>query len=74
MDKASVTRLVTLLTSLLAYFGVHIPQSWQDWTVGLIMLVVMAWGFWKNNSFTKEAIEADKQLKKAKQEKKAAQN
>lgn len=67
MGKEAVTRLIALIGSLLAYFGINIPQTWEDWAVGAIMLAIMAYGFWKNNNFTDEAKQAQKYLNKLKQ-------
>jgi SPP1 family holin len=54
MDKASLLRVVALIASLLAYFGVNVPQEWHEWIAGAIMLGLAIWGAWKNNYLGKK--------------------
>ena len=49
MDKASIIILVALLASVLAYFGINVPADIQEYIVGAIMLILVGYGFWKNN-------------------------
>jgi SPP1 family holin len=54
MDKASVLRIVALLASLLAYFGLNIPQEWHEWIAGAIMLGIAIYSAWKNNYLSRK--------------------
>ncbi|MDC3414258.1 phage holin [Terrihalobacillus insolitus] len=49
MDKASITRLVALVVSLVGYFGINVPSNVQELLVFIVFTVVSAYGFWKNN-------------------------
>ena len=79
ISKGTIIRtallLLALVNQVLTICGVS-PIPIEDeqltlllstaWTIGQ-----SAWGFWKNNSFTGAAIEADKTLRKLKRYKKA---
>lgn len=58
--RTIVSIIVGALT-LLKMFGVDIPfseESLYTAVLGIVMVVTWAYGFWKNNDFTKEALEA----------------
>lgn len=65
---------LALINQLLTAFGynvIDISEETVNTLVSTIFTVVTAiMAFWKNNSFTKEAIEADKVLKELKSAKK----
>lgn len=63
-DKASITRLVITLLAVLAYFGVNMPEEYIDYIVGAIMLVIAAWGFWKNNYLSRKGKAQKETLKR----------
>jgi SPP1 family holin len=54
MDKASLARVVALVFSLLAYFGLNIPNEWQEWTVGTVLLVMSIYSAYRNNYLFKK--------------------
>lgn len=73
----TIVRLVVLVMALvnqaLAASG-HSPLPFTDEEITELVSVVFtvaasAWAWWKNNSFTKAAIEADEVLRKIKAEK-----
>lgn len=61
---------LALINQLLASFGcevINIPNETIDAFVDSAFLIISAIvGFWKNNSFTKNAIKADEYLKELK--------
>ena len=65
--------IFALLNQILTISG-HNPLPWSDeqayegFTL-LLTTVASLWSWWKNNSFTKEAIEADKVMKELKSRK-----
>ena len=65
--------IFALLNQILTISG-HNPLPWSDdqayegFTL-LLTTVAALWSWWKNNSFTKEAIEADKVMKELKAKK-----
>ena len=65
--------IFALLNQILTISG-HNPLPWSDeqayegFTL-LLTTVASLWSWWKNNSFTKEAIEADKVMKELKAKK-----
>lgn len=63
-DKASIVRLVALLVSLAAYFGLHVPEDVTEYIVGAIMLGIVLWGHWKNNYLGKKGQRQKEILKK----------
>jgi len=70
MDKPSITRFISLIVALLAYFGVNIPNSIEEAVVGIIVGVVAIYTAWKNNNLTEEAQEAQEYLDELKEQKK----
>lgn len=63
---STVINLIALLNSIMIMIGKPV-LSISDNDVGVVVSVVFticawAYGFWKNNSFTKEAIQADEYL------------
>lgn len=70
MDKASVTRLVSLIVGLLAYFSINIPADVSEEVVAIVVGVIALWTAWKNNNITKESQESQKYLDELKEQKK----
>lgn len=74
MDKSTIIRTIVLAVALinqaLVMFGYSsIPYSSEEIEMGLTALfttLATLWAWWKNNSFTKEAIEADKYMRQLK--------
>lgn len=66
----TIVLFVALLNQVLTMFGLNpLPFSNEDIYGGLTALFTVAatiWSWWKNNSFTQNAIEADEFLKKLK--------
>lgn len=66
----TIVLFVALLNQVLTMFGLNpLPFSDEDIYSGLTMIFTVAatlWAWWKNNSFTQNAIEADEFLKKLK--------
>ena len=65
--------IFALLNQILTILGYN-PLPWSDeqFYEGFTLLLtvgVSLWAWWKNNSFTKEAIEADKVMKELKAKK-----
>lgn len=62
----TVILAVALINQLLTSFGVSVIPIGDDQITELISLVftigASVWAWWENNSFTKNAIEADKLL------------
>lgn len=79
MDKEMIIRTIVmalaLLNQILVMFGASpLPYTNEEIGEGLTAVFTVGatlWAYWKNNSFTKEAKEADNLLKKKKQQKKA---
>ena len=58
---------IALLNQILTMCGIN-PLPWSEdeaytITSTIVTAVAAIWSWWKNNSFTKAAIEADKELK-----------
>lgn len=74
----TIVRLIVLLIALINQLLVAIgksPLPFENETVTefvsvLITVLAAAWAWWKNNSFTKAAIEADEIMKQKKAENK----
>lgn len=74
VEKSTIVRLViqivALLNTVLTMQGKPILNlSDETITQGVnivITILVWAWGYWKNNSFTNEALKADKYMKSLK--------
>ena len=49
VDKASVVRVVALVLTLVAYFGINVPEGIDEYIVGTIMLFITLYSAWKNN-------------------------
>jgi SPP1 family holin len=64
MDKASITRIVALLISTLAYFGVNVPEELHEYIVGAVMLIVIGISAWRNNYLSKRGQAQKEVLKK----------
>ena len=66
----TIVLFVALLNQVLTMFGLNpLPFSNEDIYSGLTVIFTVAatvWAWWKNNSFTQNAIEADEFLKKLK--------
>lgn len=66
----TIVLFVALLNQVLTMFGLNpLPFSNEDIYSGLTAIFTVAatiWAWWKNNSFTQNAIEADEFLKKLK--------
>lgn len=70
MDKPSITRLISLIVGLLAYFGVNVPSTISEAIVGIVVGLVAIYTAWKNNNLTKEAQDAQAYLDGLKEQKK----
>lgn len=78
VNKGTITRTIVLalalINQLLMAFGynvINISDDTINTLVGTIFTIVTALiAFWKNNSFTQEALEADEVLKELKSTKK----
>lgn len=62
----TVVLVIALLNQVLTMFGWN-PLPWSDEEVyegvtALITVIAAIWSWWKNNSFTGKAIEADEYL------------
>jgi SPP1 family holin len=53
LDRGSIGRIVALLISLLAYFGVNVPEELHEYIVGAVMLIVIGISAWRNNYLSK---------------------
>lgn len=77
LDIGVVVRTVALFVAfanqILSFFGISpIPfdqESFSTFVSLLVMGIVSIWAWWKNNSFTKEAKQADNYLKSIKKKK-----
>lgn len=49
LDKMSIVRFISLIVALLAYFGVHIPETTVELIATLIATVVTIYVAYKNN-------------------------
>lgn len=74
INKETIARTIVLLIALvnqiLTMFGINpIPYSNDEVYIGITSLLTVGaslWTWWKNNSFTSKAIEADNYLKELK--------
>jgi len=64
VDKASIIRLIALLASVAAFFGLNVPDSIQEYVAGAVMLGVTLYGFWKNNPLSKKGKKQKELLEK----------
>lgn len=69
-----VVMVITLVNTILTMMGKN-PLPWSEEEIYRFLTVVAQvavtlWAWWKNNSFTSEAIEADKILNQLKENKK----
>ena len=64
VDKASVIRIVALVLTLVAYFGINVPEGIDEYIVGTVMLFVTIYTAWKNNYLAKKGKEQKKILEK----------
>lgn len=66
----TIVLIIALVNQILTMFGVNPLNFSEDMIYELITLLftlgAAAWAWWKNNSFTKEAIQADEVLKELK--------
>ena len=66
----TIVTAVTMINMILTMFDINpLPWSEEELYSGLSAIaaaVSAVWSWWKNNSFTKEAIEADNLLKELK--------
>lgn len=75
ISKGTIIRTILLAIALinmgLQHFGLDVIKADEASIAGLveciIQLAIIIVGFWKNNSYTKKAIEADEFLKKLKE-------
>lgn len=63
-DKASVARVVALVISLVAYFGINVPENMEEYIVGAVMLTLAIYTAWKNNYLARKGREQKKVLEK----------
>lgn len=72
--KAVVRLVLPLVVQVLGYFGIVVdPEALWGFAVAIIGVgsMIFAW-WWKNNNWTKAAVEAQQDLNKYKEEKKDA--
>jgi len=62
-DKLSIARIVALLASILAYFGLNFPEDVQDYVVGVVMLILTLHAAWKNNYLSSKGKKQKQALK-----------
>ena len=66
----TIVLIIALINQGLAIFGKEIFPVTEDQVYQVVTLIVTigsaVWAWWKNNSFTKNAIEADKVLEQLK--------
>jgi len=82
LDKQLIVRTVVLALALANQFLVMMGYSplpfeseeIEEGITAVITVLATLWTYYKNNSFTKEAKEADRILKQKKAERKAKQN
>lgn len=69
----TIVLIIALINSILTMCNINpLPFSDEQIYQGVSAIVTIAatlWAWWKNNSFTKEAIEADEYKKKIKENK-----
>lgn len=69
----TIVLIIALINSILTMCNINpLPFSDEQIYQGVSAIVTIAatlWAWWKNNSFTKEAIEADEYKKKIKEKK-----
>lgn len=63
-DKASVARVVALVISLVAYFGINIPENMEEYIVGAAMLGITLYAAWKNNYIARKGKKQKEVLEK----------
>lgn len=69
----TIILIIALINQLLTVFNIN-PLPFSDEEIysvvsTIVMAIASIWAWWKNNSITKKAIEADKYLKQLKEEK-----
>lgn len=69
----TIILIIALINQLLTVFNIN-PLPFSDEEIysvvsTIVMAIASIWAWWKNNSITKNAIEADKYLKQLKEEK-----
>ena len=69
MDKASVARFITLIVTLLAYFGINIADGIVEAITDIVVAIFVLYMAWKNNNITKEAVKAQQYLDELKSRK-----
>lgn len=66
----TIVLVITLINQILTMFGKNpLPFAEEEmyaFFTTLLTVAVTVWAWWKNNSFTQEAIEADRYLKELK--------
>lgn len=66
----TITLALALINQLLTVFGYNVIEVSDETVYELVSTIftigAAVWAFWKNNSFTKEAIKADEVLKELK--------
>ncbi|AZS49229.1 holin [Bacillus phage vB_BpsS-140] len=67
-DKEGIIRFVWLVSALLTYFGVNMPESVTEAIVAIALGIIAIWTAWKDNDITKEAIVRKKKLKELEEE------
>lgn len=68
VDKASIARFIGLIVGLLAYFGINVPESFEEGVVSVLFGLYVIYTSYKNNDFTKEAKAGTEYMKKLKSE------
>ncbi|SEA54371.1 holin, SPP1 family [Thalassobacillus cyri] len=54
MDKASIARIISLIVSLLTYFGINVPEDVVEAATGIVFGVLVLWAAYKNNYLFKK--------------------
>jgi len=69
----TIVLFVALLNQALVLFGLNpLPFSEEqvyEWLTALFTIIASLWAWWKNNSFTREAQQADEYLRRLKGDK-----
>lgn len=63
-DAPSMTRFIGLIVSLLAYFGVYVPEDMTEAVTSLAVAVLAVYTAWKNNYISKKGHKQKEALKK----------
>lgn len=63
-DAPSVTRFISLIVALLAYFGVNVPENLAEAVTSLVVAVLALYAAFKNNYLTQRGQKQKEVLQK----------